>query len=367
MVHQTSCPYRPQQNARVERKHRFILEKARALRFQANLPLHLWGDCVLTSVHLINRLPTPLLNGKTPYEALYKKEPDYDNLRVFGCLAIGYNPTISTDKFAARGIPCVFLGYPPNKKGYRLLNLSTMSKFVSRDVKFFEEIFPFSPHASLQYMQPLPIDMLAAITPQMSDEEYVSNEFFSRPPSPERDQLPPANSSNVQPSLDNNEMQNEGATRKSTRAHRPPQWQQDYIINHCAQPVASVTNLSINPSFSCFLATVSATNDPIYFKDAVQQAHWVSSMNDELEALERNGTWSVAELPHSKTAIGCKWVFKTKFNSDGSIERHKSRLVILGCRQKYGEDYKETFAPVAKMTTVRTMLAVAAIENWHTV
>lgn len=118
MVHQTSCPYRPQQNARVERKHRFILEKARALRFQANLPLHLWGDCVLTSVHLINRLPTPLLNGKTPYEALYKKEPDYDNLRVFGCLAIGYNPTISTDKFAARGIPCVFLGYPPNKKGF---------------------------------------------------------------------------------------------------------------------------------------------------------------------------------------------------------------------------------------------------------
>lgn len=76
----------------------------------------------------------------------------------------------------------------------------------------------------------------------------------------------------------------------------------------------------------------------------MQHAHWVQAMNDELDALESNHTWDVTTLPHGRKAIGCKWLFKTKFNPDGSIERHKSRLVVLGCKQKYGEDYAETFA-----------------------
>lgn len=360
IVHQTSCPYRPQQNGRVERKHRFILEIARALKFHSNVPLHLWGDCVLTAVHLINRLPTPLLDNKTPYEVLYKEQPTYDHLRVFGCLAIASNPIVTTDKFAARGLPCVFLGYPPTKKGYRLLNLSTMTEFLSRDVKFHEEIFPFSPHANSQYMQPVPVQMPnnAGDVYQesiFSDEVYVSE--FSQPPSPVTVQSS---------SQDDNTESEDTNIRRSSRVHQPPQWHADYVTNYDSQSISNITNATVNHTFSCFLATITSTTDPVSFKDAVQQPHWVSAMNDELEALERNGTWSVTELPQGKTAIGCKWLFKTKFNPDGSIERHKSRLVILGCRQKYGEDYKETFAPVAKMTTVRTMLAAAAIQNWYT-
>ncbi|XP_074373858.1 uncharacterized protein LOC141714225 [Apium graveolens] len=272
----------------------FVNALSRALRFQANLPLHLWGDCVLTAVHLINRLPTHLLSNKSPYEAFYAESPDYDNIRVFGCLAISYNPTVSIDKFAARGIPCVFLGYPATKKGYRLLNLSTMVEFVSRDVKFHEEIFPFSPNTGLHYMQPLPINMPDPVQTQsvhMFDEEYISDEF-SRHPS-----LATNNDLQISQSSVHNDIQDDIAVvRRSTRAHRPPQYQQDYITNYSAQPVANIADLSINASFNCFLATVTTTKDPVHFKEAAQQHQWVSSMNDELEALERNGTWTMVAL-----------------------------------------------------------------------
>lgn len=156
IVHQTSCVKRPQQNARVERKHRHFLEMARALRFQASLPLKYWGDCVMTAAYIINRLPIAVLNNKTPYEALNKKPPSYTNMKVFGCLAFACNPAYTTEKFSPRGVPCVFLGYPATQKGYRLLNLLTMLTFISRDVTFHETIFPFSSTSKNSYMQPLP-------------------------------------------------------------------------------------------------------------------------------------------------------------------------------------------------------------------
>jgi len=161
IVQQTSCINRPQQNGRVERKHRHILEVARALRFQANLPIHLWGDCVLTAVYIINRLPTPLLNYKTPYEKLLGKVPSYSHMRTFGCLVFAANPSITHDKFNARGIPCVFLGYPSSQKGYKLLNLQSHHTFVSRDVRFIEDVFPFHKDSFEAYMTPIPVNMLS--------------------------------------------------------------------------------------------------------------------------------------------------------------------------------------------------------------
>lgn len=88
-------------------------------------------------------------------------------------------------------------------------------------------------------------------------------------------------------------------------------------------------------------------------------------MNDELTSLEVNNTWEVTELPSHKRAIGCKWLYKTKFNADGSLDKYKARLVILGNHQRPGEDYHQTFAPVAKMTTVRALLAIAALKQWE--
>lgn len=84
IVHQTTCTYTPQQNGIVERKHRHLLNVARALLFQSNVPARFWSDCVLTAVYLINRTPSLVLNGRTPYELVYGFEPFLGHLKLFG-------------------------------------------------------------------------------------------------------------------------------------------------------------------------------------------------------------------------------------------------------------------------------------------
>uniref|UniRef100_M1D8Y3 Retroelement pol polyprotein n=1 Tax=Solanum tuberosum TaxID=4113 RepID=M1D8Y3_SOLTU len=143
IIHQKSCPYTPQQNGVVERKHKYLREIARALLFQSKMPMRYWGECVLTATYLINRLPTKLLQNKSPYELLYHKKPTYSHLRSFGCLCFPTTLKTHKDKFEPRTTPHIFIGYPFNTKGYKVLNLATKRIHVSRDVLFHETIFPF--------------------------------------------------------------------------------------------------------------------------------------------------------------------------------------------------------------------------------
>lgn len=378
IMHQTSCNYRPQQNARVERKHRHVLEVARALMFQSGLHLSFWGESVLTAAFIINRLPSSILNNKCPYELLYNKPVDYNQIKAFGCLAFAMNPVHTTDKFKPRGVPCVFVGYPPTQKGYRLLDLKTMQLFVSRDVSFNESIFPLNKNTPKPYMTPLPTEMPHELvnmyidddlsnaplydnahttqTPAVPDESDLGGDVTEQTTLPTGPTSPTSSQSTPQP------------PRKSSRPHKPPTWMESYVTQPFPKPSANcitITTQPTSPNFACFLTAVTTNKDPVLFKYAVQDINWVNAMNDELSALEANDTWDVTTLPPNKRAIGCKWLYKTKFTPTGAIERYKSRLVILGCKQTYGVDYQQTFAPVAKMTTVRALLAVAALQNWY--
>ncbi|XP_074271447.1 uncharacterized protein LOC141595383 [Silene latifolia] len=123
------------------------------------------------------------------------------------------------------------------------------------------------------------------------------------------------------------------------------------------------TNFSRN--HRVFLADISNGVEPPSFRVAINDPRWCKAMEAEITALENNGTWELADLPSDKKALGCRWVYKIKYKSDGSIERYKGRLVIFGNHQVEGIDYGETFAPVIKMVTIRTFLSVAAVKNWE--
>lgn len=112
-----------------------------------------------------------------------------------------------------------------------------------------------------------------------------------------------------------------------------------------------------------FLAAISSVREPRSFKEAMLDPRFRDAMSTEVVALEEQRTWDVTDLPKGKKALACMWLYKYKFNADGTVERPKARLVVCGNKQVEGEDYYETFAPVAKLTTVRTLLEVAAARN----
>ncbi|CAI7928075.1 unnamed protein product [Closterium sp. NIES-54] len=116
-----------------------------------------------------------------------------------------------------------------------------------------------------------------------------------------------------------------------------------------------------------FFSPVEMPGEPSTLKEALESSdaeEWKKAMESELKSIEENGTWELVELPEGRKAITSKWLFKIKSDADGKIERYKSRLVAKGYQQKEKVDYKELFAPVVKPTTLRTLIAGAAIKGW---
>jgi hypothetical protein len=104
--------------------------------------------------------------------------------------------------------------------------------------------------------------------------------------------------------------------------------------------------------------------EQIFFYEAGQHDDWIRSMNEELDHIEKNNTWELVPRPEYKNVIGSKWVFKNKMNEKGQVVRNKSRLVCKGYAQVEGQDFDETFAPVARLETIRMFLAYSCHKNF---
>lgn len=374
ILHQLSCVQRPEQNSVVERKHQHLLNVARSLYFQSRVPIHFWGECILTATFLINRIPSPWLQNKSPFELLYQRSFEYETLKVFGCLGFVSTLPAHRAKFQPRARLCVFIGYPSGMKGYKMYDIHTHEIFVSRDV-FYENIFPFHSLVQSPHMLDSFPDLVLpnpATDPVSPPAIIPESQPVISPPAviPESQPIIPSNSGRY--SLPGVPI----SVRTSSRTSHPPSYLRDYHCNLLhSKPLPSSIVLyplnnylsydSLSPSYKHFVLQVSSHYEPTYYHEAIPFPHWRQAMHEELTAMEDNHTWSIVSLPLGKHSIGCRWVYKTKFASNGSVDRHKARLVAKGYTQQEGVDFFDTFSPVAKLSTVKILLALAAINKWH--
>ncbi|WVZ71271.1 hypothetical protein U9M48_019877 [Paspalum notatum var. saurae] len=143
IVHRILCPHAHQQNGAAERKHRHIVEVGLALLANASMPLIYWDQAFLTATYLSNLLPSKVINYETPVSRLLHENPDYSSLRIFGCACWPNLRPYNHRKLSFQSTKCVFLGYSSMHKGFKCLDISTGCIYVSRDVVFDENIFPF--------------------------------------------------------------------------------------------------------------------------------------------------------------------------------------------------------------------------------
>ena len=341
-----SCPHTSQQNGRAGRMLRTINNMIRTLLFQASAPPEYWVEALYTAAHLLNILPSTTMKNDVPYTRLFNRMPTYQHLRTFSCLC--YPNLLSTvkHKLAHRSTPCVFLGYPTDHRGYRCLDINSKRIILSRHVIFDESVFPFptisasSSPFSTPLVPPTPISRPTrpqnAVpptppipSPPPSPTPPPSPHVPSPPPSPQIPLPPPAQPQNTHSMV----------TRGKSGIVKP------------RLPVCLHTDTSISP---IPLSHVQAAKDPF----------WNNSMDVEYGALIKRRTWILVPRPKYTNIVRSMWLHKHKINADGTLKKYKSRLVANGKSQQLGIDCDETFSPVVKSATIRTVLHIALARGW---
>ena len=322
---------------------------------------YLWnfgGNCILTAVFIINRLPSPLLKDKSPLEILTSKKVDNSGLRVFGCLAYCSPSPKQRNKFQPRSRSCVFLGYPAGYKGYKVMDLATNETYISWNVIFHEDIFPYAKGQDSIYTYIFSSASTTSATASAAGGIEIPIKIHDFPV----DSVSSAS----------NESNSKVDTTKTKRLSKLPSHLHDYYchiseadtdIPYPLSAYVSYNNLS--EEYKGYICAIALHPEPTSFTQTKRFDEWLQAMNEELMALEKSNTWTICSIPPDKHAIGCKWVYKINVNADGTLERYKARLVAKGYTQQESIDFVETFSPVAKMTTVKTLLAVSAAKNWH--
>jgi len=300
--HQLTTPYTPQQNGASERRNRYVMEMARCMLQEKEMPKHFWAKAANTTVFLQNRLPSKALKDKTHFEAWNWYKPSLSFLKVFGCVCFAHVPQVKCDKLDKKAILGIFVGYSLVSKAYKVYHPQSGKVTVSRDVHFNEDQqWDWkNPQRTIGSFNNIESDHLGKQT-----TELCENELEDDPPI------------------------------RGTRLLSD-------IYQRC--------NVAI-----C---------EPPCCEEALKDRKWKNAMEEEMLMIQKNKTWELVDRPEDRKMIGVKWVFRTKLNADCSINKYKARLVVKGYAQIFGVDYSDTFAPVSRLDTIILVLAVAAQKGW---
>lgn len=322
--HEVTAPYTPQHNGLAERRNRTLVDMARCMLKGKGMPKSYWGEAVSTAAYLLNRCPTKRMHNVTPEEAWSGHKPSVNHLKIFGSLCHRHIPDERRKKLDDKSEALVLVGYHPTG-AYKLYHPDEKRVVISRDV-IIDETATWKWHdqhttsGSGTIFQPL--DDVA------DPDTVVATNPAPVPAQPER---------------------------RSQRTRFPSSRLADFQVD--ADDAITADGDLVHMAF---LADI----EPVNWQEALKEPVWQEAMKEELSAIERNQTWELVNLPAAKHPISVKWVFKVKRQPDGSIVKHKARLVARGFLQKEGVDYTEVYAPVARMETIRLVIALASSRNW---
>lgn len=339
----------PQLNGVSERMIRTLTERSRAMISGAKLDKKFWGEAVLTATYLINISPTKALKSdNTPFELWHGKKPQLKYLKVFGSTVYFINKTRKT-KFDEKSLKGILVGYEPN--GYKVWEVVS-EKFVKvRDVIVDEINF-----LSSRLVQP---EGIMSENSNNSDVCKSDKKLKSDSPKQTVSLGPPPNKSVVETdvhkydsSLQNRLTlsQNDVTTldvRRSERIKNLP------TISYNENDI-SVNYLMCAQSLLCQI--------PTSYKEIESRSDrnlWENAIKEEINSLVENNTWTLVQKPVNRNIVDCKWIFTIKNDEYGKPLKHKARLVARGFSQEYLIDYNETFAPVARISSFRFILAFA--------
>ena len=327
---------------------RTIMERARSMLYQAKLPLDFWAEACSTAVYLHNRSPTTALKDETPFERLFGRRPDISHLRAFGCVSYVHVPDGQRRKLDAKACKSIFVGYPPGVKGYKLYDLEKKKFVVSRDVQFFEQNFDHFDEIKLK--DAVQADMRSIFPDADQESERVTQHSV-----PEEPAVP----ENVEPAVPQI-VKPVGVPNKEAPVRRT---YEDVFMEEVRNlpPVRERRMPSKFGDEDCLLVD-SEIDEPKTVQEALngeQCVQWREAMESEYSSLLKNDTWDLVPPLEGKNIVGSRWILKVKRDEDGGVDRFKARLVAQGYSQVKGVDYDEVFSPVARYTSVRSLLALA--------
>lgn len=345
----------PEHNGVAERLNRTLLEKVRAMLHASGLPKFLWGEAVKHAVYLKNRTSTKALDGKTPFEIFYGTKPNLSGLPEFGCEV--WVHTTEGSKLDGRAVKGRWVGYDEESSGHRIYSPEKRTVSIQRSVKFkTDDINIYLPR----------------IVPLEGEKEKVDCFSETRTDEAPSGGVDPLGDSFEQSEGRPKRIRTESAIIKRLRAGegvastKPSEHGQ---LPKGVQP-GFITKVTDDDEAATMAAMVVGEVDevePSYEEARVRSdwPEWRKAIDIELESLKSAGTWDVVERPANVNVVDSKWVFRLKKDAKGRVIKWKARLVARGFTQVQGVDYFETFAPVARLASIRFILAVAARNDWE--
>jgi len=377
--HQFTAPYTSAQNGRVERLHRTLMGKARAMRSACNAPVNRWDEFVLTACYLTNRTPVASQAGHTPYERWFGHKPNLSHLREIGCRAFVLIQSQHNPKVYNRSLECVLIGYSPDSKAYRCYHRASHKVIVSYHVSFIESHdaheTPFWPGVTLNDTNHPESTSISASIPPLDP--------VNPPVSPPVEPLTTRRSSRV-PVPSEKRCAMEGKTYV-TAAQRAIQ--ADTIAAEHLQALPNIPSppdalaASLSEDDLAHLANLftampdhlenELSDDPSTYSEAMSSPHateWTAALQEEFASLKDLGVYKLvprSSVPPGRKIMRGRPVFKLKRDQDGNPARFKARYVCKGYSAVWGQDYTKTSAPTTRLESFRVLAHLGAALDWE--